>query len=211
MSISPSSGGPPAAPAISARSSGLWLMFAAWLAVFGGVYAWFHDWDAAQANPNRAASLPAEGNEVSLQRNRAGHYVAEGYIDGTAVTFMLDTGATQVALSMRTARALGLPIGEAIQLRTANGDTVGYRTRLDRVRLGPIELRGVAAVATDGMDDAVVLLGMSFLKQVEFAQRGDRLTLRAAGAFDPAPEPGPTHAPGPTHGPGPAIGGNQTP
>ncbi|MBY0438510.1 MAG: retroviral-like aspartic protease family protein, partial [Burkholderiales bacterium] len=100
------------------------------------------------------------------------------------VTFMLDTGATQVALPMRSARALGLALGEAVQLRTANGDTVGYRTRLDSVRLGPIELRGVAAVATDGMDGDVVLLGMSFLKQVEFAQRGDRLTLRTPALAD---------------------------
>ena len=180
MSISPSPGSQPAAPAVTARSSGLWLMFAVWLAVFGAVYAWFHDWNAAQVNPNQVASLPMDGHEVSLQRNRAGHYVADGYIDGTAVTFMLDTGATQVALPMRTARALGLPLGEAIQLRTANGDAVGYRTRLERVRIGPIELRDVAAVATDGMDEAIVLLGMSFLKRVEFAQRGDRLTLRVA-------------------------------
>jgi aspartyl protease family protein len=188
MSIGPPAGGPPAAPAAGARGSGLWLMFAAWLALFGGVWAWFHDWNARQANPNTAAVLPTGGDEVTLQRNRAGHYVAEGTIDGRTVTFMLDTGATQVALPMRTARVLGLPLGEAIQLRTANGDTVGYRTRLDRVRLGPIELRGVAAVATDGMDDEIVLLGMSFLKRVEFAQRGDRLTLRmpaAAGNHTP--------------------------
>lgn len=185
MSISPSSGTPqPPARDVTARSSGLWSMFLVWIVVFGAAYAWFHQWDAAQVNPNTAASLPAAGDEVTLQRNRSGHYVAEGMINGSGVTFMLDTGATQVALPMRTARALGLPLGDAVTLRTANGDSVGYRTRLDRVRLGPIELRGVAAVATEGMDGEVVLLGMSFLKRVEFAQRGDRLTLRAASAPD---------------------------
>lgn len=184
MSISQPSGEPPSARTVTARGSGLWLMFIVWLAVFGGAYAWFHQWDAAQDNPNPAASMPAVSEEVTLQRNRSGHYVAEGTINGTGVTFMLDTGATQVALPMRTARALGLQLGEAVQLRTANGDTLGYRTRLDRVRLGSIELRGVAAVATEGMDGDVVLLGMSFLKRVEFAQRGDRLTLKAATAPD---------------------------
>jgi aspartyl protease family protein len=184
MSISQPSGEPPSARTVTARSSGLWLMFAAWLAVFGGAYAWFHQWDAAQVNPNPSASMPVAGGEVTLLRNRSGHYVADGTINGTGVTFMLDTGATQVALPMRSARALGLALGEAVQLRTANGDTVGYRTRLDSVRLGPIELRGVAAVATDGMDGDVVLLGMSFLKQVEFAQRGDRLTLRTPALAD---------------------------
>jgi aspartyl protease family protein len=185
MSISPSSGTPPpSARHITARSSGLWPMFLVWLALFGAAYAAFHRWEAAQVNPNTAASMPSTGDEVTLQRNRSGHYVAEGMINGSRVTFMLDTGATQVALPMRTARSLGLQLGDAVQLRTANGDAVGYRTRLDRVRLGPIELRGVAAVATDGMDGEVVLLGMSFLKRVEFAQRGDRLTLRSTRPTD---------------------------
>lgn len=154
------------------------MLFVAWIALFGGVYAYFHDWNAGQVNPNPASILPQSGSEVTLQRNRSGHYVADGQINGAPVTFMLDTGATQVALSMRTARALGLPLGEAIMLRTANGNSTGYRTRLDRVRVGPIEIGDVAAVATDGMDADVVLLGMSFLKRVEFAQRGDQLTLR---------------------------------
>ncbi|MBY0439943.1 MAG: hypothetical protein K2W80_17300, partial [Burkholderiales bacterium] len=75
MSISQPSGEPPSARTVTARSSGLWLMFAAWLAVFGGAYAWFHQWDAAQVNPNPSASMPVAGGEVTLLRNRSGHYV----------------------------------------------------------------------------------------------------------------------------------------
>lgn len=161
------------------RRSGLWMLVAAWLALFAGVYVWFHGWNQAQVNPNPASALPLSGNEVTLQRNRSGHYVVDGAINGEPVTFMLDTGATQVALSMAAARALNLPLGEAMRLRTANGETVGYRTRLTRVRVGPIEVSDVAAVAAEGMDQDFILLGMSFLKRVEFAQRGDQLTLRA--------------------------------
>ena len=173
------SGGEPPARAGASRAGGLWLIALAWVALFGGVYAYFHDWNESQINPNSAAVLPQSGTEVTLQRNRQGHYIADGAINGSQVTFMLDTGATQVALSMTTARALGLVLGEPVRLRTANGETTGYRTRLTRVRLGPIEIGDVAAVATEGMDADVVLLGMSFLKRVEFAQRGDQLTLRA--------------------------------
>ena len=81
MSISQPSGEPPSARTVTARGSGLWLMFIVWLAVFAGAYAWFHQWDAAQDNPNPAASMPAAGEEVTLQRNRSGHYVAEGTIN----------------------------------------------------------------------------------------------------------------------------------
>ena len=63
-------------------------------------------------------------------------------------------------------------------LQTANGAATGYQTRLDRVRLGPLELTDVGAVMADGLDADVVLLGMSFLKRVEFTQRGDQLILR---------------------------------
>jgi aspartyl protease family protein len=172
----------PAAGARRPARAGFGMLALAWVAVFAAVFLWFQDWTADQVNPNRAAALPASGNEVTLQRNRGGHYVADGAINGTAVTFMLDTGATQVALSLAAAKALGLALGEPVRLRTANGETGGFRTRLDRVRLGPIELADVAAVASAGIDDDMILLGMSFLKRVEFAQRGEQLTLRAVAA-----------------------------
>ena len=61
---------------------------------------------------------------------------------------------------------------------TANGPATGYETRLVRVKLGGIELADVAAVMSDGLSPDAVLLGMSFLKRVEFTQRGDELILR---------------------------------
>ena len=60
----------------------------------------------------------------------------------------------------------------------ANGRATGHRTRLDRLRLGDIELRDVAALIAPGMDGDEVLLGMSALKQLEFNQKGGTLVLR---------------------------------
>jgi aspartyl protease family protein len=150
----------------------------AWALILGGLYWYFSDWQARDTNPNPASVLSLQRGDLTLARNRAGHYIAEGEINGKRVTFLLDTGATWVAVPLALARELGLKRGAAVTLQTANGAAVGYQTRLDRVRLGPLELTDVSAVMSDGLDADVVLLGMSFLKRVEFTQRGDQLILR---------------------------------
>jgi aspartyl protease family protein len=161
-----------------ARRSGTLLLVIAWTAVIGAGWWWFAGWERDQANPNRA--LAATGTEVVLVRNRAGHYVADGEINGERVTFLVDTGATTVALPLSLARRLGLALGAAVTVQTANGPKVAYQTRLASVRLGGIEQRDVAAIASDGMEGAGVLLGMSFLRHLDFSQRDGRLVLAPA-------------------------------
>ena len=161
------------------RRSGMVMLAIAWLLIIGALYWFFSGWEAQQTNPNTARVLNQQQGELTLMRNRAGHYVAAGEINGRRVTFLLDTGATWVALPTGLARELGLKRGAAITLQTANGTTVGYQTRLDSVRLGPIEMRDVAALVADGMDADTVLLGMNFLRRLEFTQRGDQLILKA--------------------------------
>ncbi len=159
--------------------SGKIMLAIAWLLIMGGLYWFFSDWDAHQGNPNTAHVINQQREELTLARNRAGHYVAEGEINGRRVIFLLDTGATWVALPGGLARELGLKRGAAVTLQTANGSATGYQTRLDSVRLGPIEMRDVGALVTDGMDENTVLLGMNFLNRVEFTQRDGRLILRS--------------------------------
>ena len=160
------------------RRSGVAMLWIAWLLLLGGGW-WVADhWLAQQANPNQQPVITANG-EVVLQRNRDGHYVADGEINGHKVTFMVDTGATSVALSSRLARVIDVKRGAVIQVDTANGLALGYQTRLNTVRLGDIVVHEVSAVISDGMMDDTVLLGMSFLKYVEFTQRANQLTLRA--------------------------------
>lgn len=159
------------------RRFGTILLWITWLLILGGGW-WVSDgWIKGQINPNPRPTVNATG-AVVLERNRQGHYVANGEINGRTVTFLLDTGATSVALSTRLARELGLQRGPQIQLETANGVTVGFKTRLNSVRLGDIVVREVNAVFSDGMMDDTVLLGMSFLKHLEFSQRENRLILR---------------------------------
>jgi aspartyl protease family protein len=159
-------------------SGGKFMLVVAWLLIFGGLYWYFGERDAHEVNPNTARVLSQQQGDVRLERNRAGHYVADGEINGRRVTFLVDTGATWVALPLALGRELGLQRGAAVTLQTANGPAVGYQTRLARVRLGPLELRDVGAVMSDGLDANTVLLGMSFLKRVEFTQRDGQLVLR---------------------------------
>jgi len=117
-----------------------------------------------------------------LQRNRMGHYVARGSINGEPVTFLLDTGATSVALPMKLARRLELPMRLGGMSKTANGLAQTWSTRLDSVSLGGLAARNVRAVVLPNMPGDEVLLGMNYLKRYEMIQRGNRLTLRVPGS-----------------------------
>lgn len=162
--------------------AGKFMLYGAWLLALGLLTLGFNHWLDRQRNPNQTvASTRSEGAvEVTLVQNRYGHYHATGSIDGTPVEFLLDTGATHIAVPGDLAARLGLVRGPAGQAQTANGVVTTYATRLARVRLGEIELRDVKAHINPAMEGDQVLLGMSFLRDLEFSQRNGRLTLRQA-------------------------------
>lgn len=162
-------------------SIGRAMVFAAWAVALALLVMLFNGALDRQQNPNPYPTATREGSgppEVVLRRNRAGHYVASGLINGEPVVFLLDTGATDVALSLPLARRLGLPLGPGGISKTANGNVRVWSTRLDSVDLGGLVARDVRASVLPQMPGDEVLLGMSYLKQVELLQRGDTLTLR---------------------------------
>lgn len=141
----------------------------------------FDGWLAGEANPNRnpnSYQLENGIREVQLERNRQGHYVASGTINDVPVTFLLDTGATDVAISADIAERAGLQAGLAQQAFTANGAVRTYSTVVDTLQIGNIALQDVRASITPSMSGEIILLGMSALQHVEFSQRGNILTLR---------------------------------
>jgi aspartyl protease family protein len=159
------------------RRNGVLMLAIGWLLIIGIVWWAVDEWGRREANPNRALSAGPAG-EVVLQRNRAGHFLADGEVNGRRVTFLLDTGATYIALPAQIARELKLKLGQQITLQTAAGPATGYPTRLDSVRLAGIEMRDMAAVVAEGLDPGQVLLGMNFLKRLEMTQRGEQLVLK---------------------------------
>jgi aspartyl protease family protein len=153
----------------------------AWLVLLALGVFFFGDLLDKQYNPNQSLQTAHTEDgirEVVLQRNKFGHYVTSGMINGVPVTFMLDTGATGVAVPDTLASSLGLERGVAVPTQTANGMAISYAARLDTVSIGAIELLDVSAAISPGLQTQEVLLGMSFLKHIEFTQRGDTLILR---------------------------------
>lgn len=161
----------------------------AWVLGLGILTAYFSGWLSEQRNPNQSIDTvvtPGGMREVVLKQNRYGHYVASGQINGVPATFLLDTGATDVSVPADLAEEAGLERGSRARARTAAGVITTYMTRIDRVELGGIVLENVRAHINPRMQGDEVLLGMSFLKQLEFVQRGDELTLRQRQAEPPA-------------------------
>ena len=158
---------------------GKWFAWFAWIALLGVLYFWFAGILERQQNPNMQVHSYREGNRavVELQQNRSGMYVANGQINGQNVTFMLDTGATQVAIPQHIAEQLSLPRGTPVMVRTANGTARAYTTQIDELHLGDIYLTQVPGTIVPGYESEQILLGMSALSTLEFNQQNRVLTL----------------------------------
>ena len=168
---------PPDPPAIFSKL----LVYLAWLSVML-ILTWLFDLLMNQQdNPNQQIEniFDSQGTHiVQLKRNRQGHYVVNGFINKHPVIFFLDTGATYVSIPLSLAKILTLKKGPEIVLNTANGESKGYLAILDQVSLGHIQQVNVRAIITPGIKDNIILLGMSFLKNLELIQKGNTLTLK---------------------------------
>ena len=121
------------------------------------------------------------GDAVSFQKSAGGHFIVEAEVEGVAIRFLVDTGASDITLTPADARRLGFDVEALVFNRpyqTANGIVMGAPVTLRELRVGPIVMRNVrASVNGSPMDRS--LLGMSFLGRLaSFEFRGDRLLLR---------------------------------
>lgn len=120
--------------------------------------------------------------EVKIYRDVKGAYTTVGSINGRPVDFMVDTGATAIALSAKEARRLGIAYrldGSPVGVTTASGSVPGHRVTLDRVAVGDITLRNVEALVIPGDLPEQALLGLTFLNRVDLRQEGAEMVLRA--------------------------------
>jgi len=126
-----------------------------------------------------AAARPSGSGQVVLRAERGGHFYANGWINGSGVRFLVDTGATTIALSTSEARRLGINYlaGNRGMGRTASGTVTSYGVKLATVRIGDITLHNVDAHILDGTGPSHALLGMSFLNRTQMNRDGDTLTL----------------------------------
>lgn len=159
------------------RRMGITMMVLAWLVVGALLVAYFSGMLERQRNPNRGTNVSSSG-EVILERNSAGQYIAPGHINGEPVRFLVDTGASDVVVPAHLADRLQLQSGLSGRAITAGGDVKVYRAVADSVQIGGIRLDNVPAIINPHMRDDTVLLGMSFMRDLEIVQRNKTLTIR---------------------------------
>ena len=122
---------------------------------------------------------PPKQPVVSLWPTR-GMYLTPGNINGYSIDFIVDTGASAVAINANTAVRLGIDYkrGKAVGVRTASRIETAYQVNLDLVQVGEIKLYNVSAMVLDGDEPVRALLGMSFLGQLDMQRSGERMDLK---------------------------------
>lgn len=124
----------------------------------------------------------AQKKQLSVAKGIGGHYWVAGSVNSQSIQFLVDTGATSVALNNEHARRLGIDyraVGAPLQVSTASGTARGWRVTLDRVKVGELEVLGVEAVVLEGSSPTEALLGMSFLSRVGWKVEQDMLVLES--------------------------------
>lgn len=137
------------------RQAATWAMLFALIAAGA---SWWQD-------RHYAAQVSGDGTRIEIPMGRDGHFHIEAEVNGTPVHFMVDTGASQLVLSPRDARRAGFDTGALAYTQramTANGPVDSAPVRIDRLAIGPITDRGVAA-QVNGAEMGVSLMGMSYL------------------------------------------------
>ena len=135
----------------------------------------------AQPQPHSDTGVVLSANAAMLQLEDDGHYWATAAVDGTAVRFMVDTGASTVALTYNDAQRIGLrltPEDFRWRINTAGGEVMGASVLLSEIKIGRVTVRNVEAmVLRDQLTQS--LLGMTFLSQLQsYEFRRGHLVLR---------------------------------
>ncbi len=131
----------------------------------------------------QAASVVGKSSGVAasavLYANSQGHYVSDCQINGASLKFLLDTGATSVALNSGDAKFANIDYkrGEPMQVSTANGVVTAYRVTIATLKIGGITLNQVDATVLEGGSPPLVLMGMSALSRIDMKREDIALTL----------------------------------
>lgn len=132
----------------------------------------------APVNSGGNTASAGRGTRITISESGGGHFMTAGQINGKAVQFMVDTGATNVAMSVADAERAGINYkeGQPVRMSTANGVTPGYRIKLNSVRVGDVEVFDVDAVVTP-QPMPFLLLGNSFLSRFQMKRDNNLMTL----------------------------------
>jgi aspartyl protease family protein len=137
--------------------------------------------DAKNMTAMRETPLPpVASHSVVLNRGRGGHFWTDAKIDGRRVEFVVDTGASAIALRESDAARLGFrptPRDYSVKVSTANGMSRAAPMQLRTVAIGDIVVRDVLALVHPDNELGVNLLGMSFLSKIRWTHDRGKLVL----------------------------------
>jgi aspartyl protease family protein len=117
-------------------------------------------------------------SEIVIPRSGDGHYYVEGAINDHVITFMVDTGATTVAVAPSIAFVAGLPKGYPATFATAGGEAQGENVPRQSVTVAGMHFKEVTIAVIEGVGE-VALLGQNILRHLSVTQSGDRMILRS--------------------------------
>ncbi len=143
---------------------------ATWVIIFGVLALGYSIWTGGGRLGGELVTARGinEGDSVSFRADMSGHYFVRAEVNGVDVVFLVDTGATDVALTREDARKIGFPVDSlsyTMPYKTAGGLAYGAQVRLSTIELGPIRQKNIiGSVLPDGLDYS--LLGMSFLEKL---------------------------------------------
>lgn len=132
-----------------------------------------------QAASVAGGNAPEKNSPVSLYADQAGHFFGNLSINGVSLKYVVDTGATTVALNSGDAKYAKIDYekGERITMSTANGDVSAYFVKINTLKIGTIILNNVEATVNEGGSPPVVLLGMTALNRMSMKNENSILTL----------------------------------
>jgi aspartyl protease family protein len=132
----------------------------------------------APASVGEQAGSKSSGSKIVLHVGDGGHFLAQGSINGKSTQFMVDTGATAVAMGAAEAKRMGIDYtsGKPVRMNTANGQALGYLLTLNTVRIGDVEVQNVEAIVSQ-QAMPYVLLGNSFLTRFSMRRDNDQMVL----------------------------------
>lgn len=144
----------------------------AWIILFIGLFLFFYYYEK-----NDSKIYVVNHSELILSADKAGHYRIKGRINDYSVEFLVDTGATFVAIPQNIAEKLHISGRYPVTISTANGEVTGSLTRVQQLSFGEFTLNDVKAVIIP-VDDDTVLLGMNVLSKFNMIQQDERLIFK---------------------------------
>ncbi len=119
----------------------------------------------------------SNASKIILPIGQGGHFFAQGWINNRPIKFMVDTGATTVAMGVSDAERMGIDYkkGQMVQMGTANGVAQGWKVKVNTLKIGDIEVYDVDTIVGPNMPFA--LLGNSFLSRFNMNKTFDQMVL----------------------------------